>query len=169
MNAPRRHLLLNLPEWDLPRLESLEWKLVERLAESARVRRLRAESLEDVFYEVIHDSLTELVERAVNETLEYWLQGLGDGNNGRWPELCVQLPYLEQGEDTQPLALAYSVDNGGGARIELNRTTLDAVVSRFLDDAGAQLPNRVRMVALALRQLAEKLDRRVVTRESGDA
>ncbi len=28
---------------------------------------------------------------AVNETIEYWLKGLGDGNDGRWPELTVEL------------------------------------------------------------------------------
>lgn len=160
MNGPRHELLLNLPDWDLPRLDSLEWRLVERLAEGVRVRRLRAESLEDVFHEVIHESLVELVSSAVNETLEYWLQGLGDGNDGRWPELCVGLPYLEHGEDVDPLTLRYSVDNGGGTRIELNRTTLGAVISRFLARNEPQRPSRAKMMAFALRQLAENLERR---------
>ena len=160
VNGPRHDLLLNLPDWDLPRLDSLEWRLVERLAEGMRVRRLRAESLEDVIHEVLHESLVELVSSAVNETLEYWLQGLGDGNNGRWPELCVELPYLERGEDTDPLTLSYSVDNGGGARIELNRTTLGAVISRFQERNEPRRPGRARMLAFALRQLAENLERR---------
>lgn len=161
MNASRRRYVLNLPEWDLPRLDVLEWKLVERLAENVRIRRLRAESLEDIFHDILHDSLMELVESAVNETLEYWLKGLGDGSNGRWPELCVELPYLERSEDTEPLTVTYSVDNGNGARTELNRTTLSAVMSRFFDASHAttQLPSRARMVAFALRQLAEKLER----------
>ncbi len=160
MRKPRRDLLLNLPDWDLPRLDTLEWRLVERLAEGVRVRRLRAESLEDVLHEALHETLLELVSSAVNETLEYWLQGLGDGNNGRWPELCVELPYLEHGEDADPLTLSYSVDNGGGTRIELNRTTLGAVISGFLARTDPQRPSRVRMMALALRQLAENLERR---------
>ena len=162
MNAPPRRYVLNLPEWDLPRLDDLEWKLVERLAENVRVRRLRAESLEGVFHDVLHDSLLELVESAVNEILEYWLKGLGDGSNGRWPELCVEFPYLEQSEDTEPLTVTYCVDNGDGIRTELNRTTLGAVVSRFVDDCRplTELPSRAKMVAFALHQLAETLERR---------
>lgn len=160
MNGPRRELLLNLPDWDLPRLDTMEWRLVERLAKSARVRRLGPESLEDVFHEVLHESLVELVSSAVNETLEYWLQGLGDGNDGRWPELCVELPYLESGEEADPLTLSYGVDNGGGTRIELNRTTLGAVIARFLARTEPQRPSRARMMAFALRQLAENLERR---------
>jgi hypothetical protein len=161
MNAPRRRYVLNLPDWDLPRLDALEWKLVERLAENARIRRLRAESLEDVFHDILHDGLLELVDSAVNEILEYWLKGLGDGGNGRWPELCVGLPYLEQGEDTEPLTVTYCVDNGDGIRTELNRTTLGAVVSRFFDGScsPAHLPSRARMMAFALHQLADKLER----------
>ena len=74
----------------------------------------------------------------------------------------MELPYLEQGEDTEPLTLIYSVENGDGSRTEVSRMNLDAVMSRFLDDsrAPAHLPTRARMVAFALRQLAEKLDRR---------
>src|SRR6185312_7294504 len=62
--------------------------LVEGLAASARAKRIGSESLEDVFSELLHKRLLKLVESAVNETVEYWLKGLGDGNNGRWPELC---------------------------------------------------------------------------------
>ena len=92
MNASRRHYVLNLPEWELPRLDDLEWKLAERLAESVRIRRLRAESLEGTFHEILHDSLVELVESAVNETLEYWLKGLGDGGNGLCPSSAWNFP-----------------------------------------------------------------------------
>jgi len=158
MNVP--HYLVNLLEWDLPRLENLEWRLVERLAESVRVRRLGAESLEDVIRDILHDSIIELVESAANETLEYWLKGLGDGHNGRWPELCVELPYLEHDESSEPLTMVYSVDNGEGTRIELNRTTLEAVMSRFFDgsDLSARWSSRAKMVVFALRRLADKLD-----------
>lgn len=102
MTAPRRHYVLNLPEWDLPRLEDLEWKLIERLTEAARVRRLRAESLEDVFHDVLHDSLVELVEAAVNETLEYWLKGLGDGNDGPWPSSAWSSPISSTARSLNP-------------------------------------------------------------------
>ena len=158
MNAPQ--YVLNVLEWDLPRLENLEWRLVERLAERVRTRRLGAESLEDVLHDALHDGLVELIDTGANETLEYWLKGLGDGNNGRWPELCVGFPYLEHGETSDPLAMVYSVDRGDGTRVELNRTTLEAVMSRFFDgrDFSARLPSRAKMVAFALRRLADKLD-----------
>lgn len=161
MNVPRRRYVLNLPDWDLPRLDDLEWKVVEQLVASVRIRRLGTHSLEDIFHDILHDSLLELAETAVNETIEYWLKGLGDGNNGRLPEFCIELPYIEQGEDTESLTLTYCVDNGNGTRTELNRTTLDAVMSRFFDGdhEPTQLPSRARMVAFALHQLAGKLER----------
>ena len=162
MDTPGRHRhVLNLPDWELPRLENLEWPLVERLAEAARVRRLGDGSLEDALYDVVHCSLIELAETAVNETIEYWLKGLGDGSNGRWPELCVELPYLEHRETTEPLTLVYRVENTDGTRTELNRTSVDAVITRLLEDADppASISSRARIVAFALRQLAERIER----------
>lgn len=161
MDGKQRRFVLNLPDWDLPRLEDLEWPLVERLAQTARVRRLGDGSLEDALYDVIHGSLAQLAETAVNEAIEYWLKGLGDGNNGRWPELCVELPYLERRETTEPLTLAYRVDNSDGTRTELNRTTLDSVITPLLEDSGppASIAGRARIVAFALRRLAEKIER----------
>jgi hypothetical protein len=162
MNTPDRRYVLNPPDWELPRLEDLEWPLVARLAEAARVRRLGDGSLEDALYDVVHSSLVQLAETAVNETIEYWLKGLGDGNNGRWPELCVELPYLEHRETTEPLTLVYRVDNTDGTRTELNRSTLDSVITRALEDADppASSAGRARIVAFALRHLAERLERR---------
>lgn len=89
------------------------------------------------------------------------MKGLGDGNNGRWPELCVELPYLERRETAEPLTLTYRVDNADGTRTELNRTTLDAVISRLLEDADppASITGRAKIVAFALRQLAERIER----------
>ncbi|HZT04527.1 MAG TPA: hypothetical protein VFA39_19925 [Steroidobacteraceae bacterium] len=161
MTGERGQYVLNLPDWDLPRLDDLEWPLVERLAETVRVRRLGDGSLEDVLYDVVHSSLVQLVETAVNETIEYWLKGLGDGNNGRWPELCVELPYLERRETTEPLTLAYRVDNTDGTRTELSRTTLDSVITRLLEDSDppGSIAGRARIVAFALRQLAERLEK----------
>lgn len=160
MNAERRPYVLNLPEWELPRLDDLEFTLVEELAAKARWIGLGSGSLKDRFSDVLHDRLRPLVESAVNETIEYWLQGLGDGNNGRWPELCVELPYLEHGEITDPVTLTYCVDNGDETRTELNRTTLEGVLSRYLEavDLPARVPGRARVVAAELRELAQKLE-----------
>lgn len=161
MNAPRRRYVLNLPEWELPRLDDLEYTLVEELAAKARWIGLGSGSLKDEFHELLHDRLLHLVESAVGEVLEYWLKGLADGNDGRWPELCVELPYLEHGEVTDPLTLTYCVDNANETRIELNRTTFGAVLSRVFDDTDppARLAGRARIVAAELRELADRLER----------
>lgn len=160
MTAERRVYVLNLPEWELPRLEDLECALVEALAAKARSMRITCESLEDAFYDILHDRLLSLVQCAVNETIEYWLKGLGDGNDGQWPELCVELPYLKSGERTEPLTFAYRVHNADGTRTELNRTTLDAVISRLLRDPDlpAEPAGRARVVAARLRKLAQRLE-----------
>lgn len=161
MIATRQQFVMNLPEWDLPRTDELTWQLVERLAEAAEKARSRPESLRDGIHDFVRGQLTELAESAVNETIEYWLKGLGDGNDGDWPELCVELPYLEHREITEPLTLAYCVDNGDGTRMELNRTTLDAVVTRVVDspESRATLPGRAKVMAFSLRQIADRLER----------
>lgn len=160
MNTPRRYVL-NLPDWELPRLDDLEWALVERLAEAAQKTRFHPELLKDSLHDILHCRITKLAESTVNEAIEYWLKGLGDGNNGRWPELCVALPFLERRETTEPLTLAYCVDNADDTRTELNRTTLEAVVSRLFEEADppASVAGRAKIVAFALRQLAERLER----------
>ncbi len=152
--------MLNLPDWELPHLDDLEWTLVESLAAQVRLKGTGSESLEDALHELLHERLLQLVERAVNETIEYWLKGLGDGNDGRWPELCVEIPYLEHGDATEPLTLAYRVENADGTRTELNRTTLGAVLSRILEEPSPSAPqtDRVRALAAELRQLAQRLE-----------
>lgn len=60
MNAPRHYYVLNLPDWELPRLDDLEWTLVEELAETAQRTRFRPESLRDSFYDVLHGHIVEL-------------------------------------------------------------------------------------------------------------
>lgn len=158
MNAGRRPYVLNLPGWELPRVDDLEYALVEELA--AKARRVAPGSLKDAFHDLLHERLVSLVESAVNETIEYWLKGLGDGNNGRWPELCVELPYLERGEIANPLTLSYCVDNCDDTRTELNRTTLDAVIARFSEavDLPARIPGRAKVMAAKLRELAQTLE-----------
>lgn len=162
MNTPgRRRYVLNLPDWELPRLDDLVWTLVEELGETAHRTRFRPEVLKDAFHDVLHGRIVEVAESTVNETIEYWLKGLADGNNGRWPELCVELPYLERRETTEPLTVAYCVDNADDTRTELNRTTLDAVISRLLENADPPtgVTGRAKIVAFALRQLADRLER----------
>jgi hypothetical protein len=160
MNAERRRYVLNLPEWELPRLDDLEFALVEELAAKARWIGLGSGSLKSAFYKLLHDRLRQLVESGVQEVVEYWLKGLGDGNNGSWPEPCVELPYLEHGEIIDPLTLAYCVDNGDETRTELNRATLEAVMFRYLEavDLPARIPGRARVVAGRLRDLTQKLE-----------
>jgi len=159
-NTQKHPYVLNLPDWELPHLDDLEWTLVESLAAQVRLKGTGSESLEDALHELLHERLLQLVERAVNETIEYWLKGLGDGNDGRWPELCVEIPYLEHGDATEPLTLAYRVENADGTRTELNRTTLGAVLSRILEEPSPSAPqtDRVRALAAELRQLAQRLE-----------
>ena len=105
------------------------------------------------------DRLREIAGTAVNEILEYWLKGLVDGCNGQFPELCVELPYLERREGTDPLTLVYCVDNEDGSRTELNRVTLTSVLERILDDVVSPAdPARLKVVASEFRALARMLE-----------
>jgi hypothetical protein len=70
----------------------------------------------------------------VNETIEYWLRGLADGNDGRFPELSVEFPYLERDEEVDALTVAYVIANEDGTRTELLRTTLGQVLERALGE-----------------------------------
>ncbi len=159
-NTQQPPYVLNLPDWELPHLDDLEWTLVESLAAQVRLQGAGSESLEDALHEQLHEQLLKVVERAVNETIEYWLKGLGDGNDGDWPELSIELPYLEHGDATEPLTLVYRVENADGTRTELNRTTLGAVLSRILEETSPPIrrTDRARAMAGELRQLAERLE-----------
>lgn len=160
MSKRWRRNLLHLPEWELPRFDDIEYELIEKLAAIARRKGTETESLENGFSFFLHGRLRKMVEFAVDETIEYWLKGLGDGNNGDWPELCVELPYLERGEKTEPLTLTYCVQTSRDVRTELNRTTFEDVLSRILECAipGDRLPSRARIVAARLRELAQQLE-----------
>lgn len=160
MSKRRRRNLLDLLEWELPRLDDIEFALVERLAAIARRKGTESESLEDAFSFYLHKRLRKVVESAVNETIEYWLEGCGDGYNGDWPELCVELPYLERGEKAEPLTLTYCVQSRHDVRTELNRTTLEDVLSRILEGANPEDPlaSRARIVAARLRELADQIE-----------
>ena len=155
----QRQYVRDLKTWDLPRLEDLEGRLIEEFAAKARVVFLDSERSGGQLQALFLDRLRELAGTAVNEILEYWLKGLADGWNGHFPQLCVELPFLERREGNDPLALAYCVDNEDGSRTELNRVTLASVLERILDEAesGAD-PTRLRLAARHLRALAGTLD-----------
>ncbi len=160
MSKRRRGHILDLPEWELPRLDDIEYELIEKLAAIARRKGTESESLEDGFSFYLHGRLRKVVESAVNETIEYWLKGFGDGHNGDWPQLCVELPYLERGEKTEPLTLTYCVQSRQDTRTELNRTTLEDVLSRILEDVRPEdrLASRARTVAARLHELADRIE-----------
>jgi hypothetical protein len=148
----------DLKAWDLPRLEDLEERVEAEFAGRARVIFLERGEPEGQLHRLFLDRLREMAGVAVNETIEYWVKGLADGNNGQCPELCVELPYLERGENTEALTLAYRVDNEDGTRAELNRVTLQRVMERLLDgEVGTS--SQLRVVAAELRALAEKVER----------
>lgn len=165
-SSPQRQYVQDLKTWELPRLEDLEDQLTEEFAAKARVVFLDEDRSGEQLRTVFLDRLREMAGTAVNEILEYWLKGFVDGCNGRFPELCVELPYLERSEG-EPLTLAYCVDNEDGSRTELLRVTLERVLERILDDRDSRPdPARLETVARQLRMLARTLEQR--RRSPGD-
>jgi hypothetical protein len=147
----------DLKTWELPRLEDLEERVVAEFAGKARMLFLDRERSEEQLHTLFLDRLRELAGVAVNEVVEYWIKGLADGNDGQFPEFCVELPYLERGENTDSLTLAYCVDNEDGTRTELNRVTLERVLARILEgDVGTS--SQLRVVAAELRALAARVE-----------
>ncbi len=155
-----RHYVQDLKTWDLPRLEDLERQLTDEFGPKARVVFLNDQREGDQLQSLFLERLRELAGTAVNEILEYWLKGLTDGCNGQFPELCVEVPFLERGEGEEPLLLAYCVDNEDGSRTELNRVTLERVFGRILEDVSPPMPSRLEAVARELRALARTLETR---------
>jgi hypothetical protein len=159
--SPQRIYVRDLKTWDLPRLEDLEERLTAEFAGKARLVFLEGERSGGQLHALFLERLRELAGAAVNEILEYWLKGLVDGCDGRFPELCVELPYLERAEGDEPLALAYCVDNEDGSRTELIRITLDRVLERILDESPPAANNvRLENIARQLRSLAKSLEQR---------
>jgi hypothetical protein len=156
--AAERRYVEDLKTWDLPRLEDLEESVTREFASRARLVFLNAAGTAGgPLHELFLDRLRDMARTAVNEILEYWLRGLADGSNGQFPEVCLELPYLERGEATDPLALAYCVDNEDGSRVELNRVPLSQVLGRIFDQVTPPDPARLRVFARALRELADTL------------
>ncbi len=156
----QRQYVRDLKTWDLPRLEALEDRLTEEFAARARLVFLDSERSGGQLHALFLERLREMAGEAVNEILEYWLKGLVDGCNGHFPELCVELPFLERGEGREPLTLAYCVDNEDGSRTELIRVTLDRVLERILDQHHPSSAGTARLdvVARQLRSLAKTLE-----------
>jgi hypothetical protein len=157
----QRQYVRDLKTWDLPRLEDLEDRLRDEFAAKARLVFLESERSGGQLHALFLERLREMAGEAVNEILEYWLKGLVDGCNGHFPELCVELPFLERAEGRDPLTLAYCVDNEDGSRTELIRVTLDRVLRRILDEhPSAADTARLEIVARQLRSLAKTLEQR---------
>ncbi len=159
--ATGRRYVEDLRTWDLPRLEDLEEAVTREFASRARLVFLNStgtsgSSLQELFL----GQLREMARAAVNEILEYWLRGLADGHNGAFPELCLELPYVERRENCDPLTLSYCVDNDDGSRVELNRVPLSQVLDRILDEVSPTDPARMESIARSLRSLAQVAEQR---------
>jgi hypothetical protein len=150
----------DLKAWELPRLEDLEAKLVDELAVRASDLFGDREGFEERLRTLFFDPLCEMAGAAVNEIIEYWLKGLADGNDGQFPEFCVEFPYLERNENTDALTLAYCVDNEDGTRTELNRVTLERALMRVMEKNVAPMAgvSRLKVVACELGALATRID-----------
>src|SRR6202035_3422454 len=78
---------VDLKEWELPTLDDLEENLVRELASKKLAIYLDEETLGKQLHALIFDRVRKLAQTAVNEAITHWLQGLGDGNDARFPEL----------------------------------------------------------------------------------
>jgi hypothetical protein len=131
---------------------------MEEFARDVRVVFLEEERQEGRIRVLFLDRLRQMAGMAVNEILEYWVKGLADGNGGHFPELCVELPYLERDGDVEPLTLAYCVDNEDDTRTELHQIPLLRVIERILDSPRQVSAVRLEAVARELRLLARTLE-----------
>jgi hypothetical protein len=149
----------NLRAWSLPRVEELEDKLVDELAAKARVMYFDRGLFAEEFYPVFVNRLREVAGAISNTVIDYWAKGYADGNDGQYPELCVEFPYLQQNEDVEPLTVTYRVDNQDQTHTELSRVTLDAVLMELIEnDPPTRVKRRVKVTAAKLRELADKIE-----------
>lgn len=109
-------------------------------------------------YSVFIDRLRVIAGASVNEAIDYWLKGLGNGSH---PELCAEFPYLNQDESVDALTVDYCVDNEDGTRTRLNRINLGtALIDRIerTHEYTAVERRLIRTVATELRGLAQQLE-----------
>lgn len=145
-------------EWELPRLDDLALEVADELMAKAPPGSDPMQFGDDLL-DYLLPRLRALAQITINETIEYWMKGLADGQDGEHPEFCVEFPYLERGEEVDALTMVYAVDNDDGTRSELLRTTLAAALVRCLEkDPPGEIPRRARVVAAELRALAERID-----------
>jgi hypothetical protein len=161
MEQKQRNYVQDLKAWDLLRLEELEIKLVDELvAAKPRVTYFDREHLGEELHAHFLDRLRDLAGTAVIESIDYWMKGLADGHDGEFPELCFEFPYLQRYEDVDALTVAYCIDNEDGTRTELNRVTLERVLTELLkNDPPACMKRRARVTAAKLRDLAERIEK----------
>jgi len=154
----------DLKAWELLRLEDCELELLDEFAAKARVMYFDRALFAEELYEVFLDRLRDLMEKGVNETIEYWLKGLADGNDGQFPEFCLEFPYLQRNENVDALTLAYCVDNEDGTRTELNRMSLRTALQQLVDNecATEDLQLRAKVVVQELRDLADIIETSLV-------
>lgn len=158
---PRK--FVNIKEWDLPALDDLEENLVHELATKKLAIHLDEETLGSQLYSLMFDRVRMLAQTAVNETITYWIQGLADGHDGRFPELCAEFPYWRHDQNAEPLTVAYFVDNQDGTRTEINRISLRKALMQLVEnegntDARAHFEQCARTVVAELRELANRLE-----------
>jgi hypothetical protein len=150
----------DLEDWELPRAQALEDELFKQLISNARGQLLNRELLGEELYGVLFKRLREIAGVLVNETIEYWLKGLTDGNNGAYPELCLELPNLERDENVDALTVDYCVENHGGTRTRLNRVNLGMMLVQRVEQAHARgrvEGRRITVLVSEVRALAERL------------
>lgn len=167
MKGEERKSVIDLKEWELPILETLEDDLVKELAGRKLVVYLDEDALGEQLQRQVFDRVRELAAVAVNETITYWLQGLAAGADV--PELCIEFPYL-QGEETAPaLTAAYSVGGEDRSRTELHRVDLGAALLRYWSDGAdsAIKQRQAKVVSAALRELAGGIEATLAGRGIG--
>jgi len=88
MGTPSRYVT-DLRGWELPRADELELQLLDELIKKTRGKALTPGVLGEELYSVFIDRLRVIAGASVNEAIEYWLKGLGNGSH---PELCAEFP-----------------------------------------------------------------------------
>jgi len=161
MGTPSRYVT-DLRGWELPRADELELQLLDELIKKTRGKALTPEVLGEELYGVFIDRLRVIAGAYVNETIEYWLKGLGNAAVASHSELCAEFPYLNQEESVDALTVDYCVDNEDGTRTRLNRINLGtALIDRIerTHEYTAVERRLVRTVVTELRGLAQALER----------
>lgn len=170
MPSTQSKYVVDLKEWSLPQSEDVEHDLLDRVISkicraSMGIGEFKGGPLseqlaerEEQLYDLIGGELREMSQEIVNETIDIWLRGLGDGLEGSYPELSVDFPYLRGEADSSPLTLCYMVEGGKAARTELLRADLEKALVEVAEESRRDRQPRAKAVATALRALADQID-----------